>query len=47
MKRIKILYLKIIMYLRWLNSDFEDRYDESANERKMQRYNSGKVYYKI
>lgn len=46
-KEIKLLLRKIWDYLSWLNICFEERYKESANEKKTNKRNTRKMYYKI
>jgi hypothetical protein len=46
-KRIILWFLRILKYFSWLNEDFEERYSESANERRIRGDKVRKMYYKI
>ncbi len=46
-KKIILWVLRILKYFSRLNEDFEERYSESANERKISGHKVRKMYYKI
>lgn len=47
MKKIIILYLKLKKYIKWIDIEFENHYDERREERRMRRFITRGPYQKI
>lgn len=47
MMTLIIVFQEIINYFKWKSSDFEEQYTKINREKKINKYNSKQLYYKI
>lgn len=47
MKKLIVVYAKILRYFVYISMDFEERYSKNARDKKIGMYGSKELYHKI
>lgn len=47
MKRLINIYIKLLKYFVYMGIDFEERYSKNAQNKKIGKHSSKRIYYKI